>query len=94
MAYDPSTDLVTGFNRLALGTDQFGLNYGIANQQGQVSHEETEKILDLARVNGMNTLDTAIAYGGSEQRLGDIGVQDWQIVTKLPSVPENCNDIA
>ena len=94
MAYDPSTDVMAGFNRLALGTAQFGLNYGIANQQGQVPHEETGMILDLARVNGMNTLDTAIAYGGSEQRLGDIGIQDWQVVSKLPAIPEDCDDIA
>lgn len=56
--------------RLALGTVQFGLPYGVANQQGQVSMETATAILDCARANGIDTLDTAIAYGESEQNLG------------------------
>ena len=80
--------------KLGLGTAQFGLNYGIANQQGQVSRDEGRAILDFARASGMDTLDTAIAYGDSEQKLGEIGVQDWQVITKLPAVPEGCRDIA
>lgn len=79
--------------KLALGTVQFGMNYGIANQQGQVSPKEAKAILDHAWANGMDTLDTAIAYGDSEQRLGDIGVQDWRVVSKLPVVPQGCKDI-
>lgn len=79
--------------RLALGTAQFGLNYGIANQQGQVSLQETIDILELARKSGIYTIDTAVAYGSSEHRLGVIGVQDWQVVSKLPAIPERCSDI-
>ena len=79
--------------KLALGTVQFGLNYGIANQQGQASRDEARSILEHARSNGMDMLDTAIAYGDSEQRLGEIGIQDWQVVSKLPAVPEACSDI-
>jgi aryl-alcohol dehydrogenase-like predicted oxidoreductase len=80
--------------KLALGTAQFGLKYGIANQQGQVSHDEAKVVLALARARGMDTLDTAIAYGDSEQRLGEIGIQDWRVVSKLPAIPEGCGDIA
>ena len=79
--------------KLALGTVQFGFNYGIANQQGQASRDEAKSILEYARSNGMDMLDTAIAYGESEQRLGEIGIQDWQVVSKLPVVPEACSDI-
>jgi aryl-alcohol dehydrogenase-like predicted oxidoreductase len=39
-------------------------------------------------------LDTAISYGDSEKRLGEIGVNDWQIVTKLPAVPQGCKNIS
>jgi len=80
-------------NRLALGTVQFGVPYGIANQTGQVSCNEVAAILDYALAAGLDTLDTAIAYGESEQRLGDIGVGQWQIITKLPAVPESCTDV-
>lgn len=73
--------------RLALGTAQFGMQYGIANVTGQVEHGEIGKILDVAWRAGINTLDTAIAYGNSEQELGAIGVDKWQVVTKLPQLP-------
>lgn len=78
--------------KLALGTVQFGIEYGVANKQGKVALSEAKKILEYALASGMDTLDTAIAYGDSEQRLGEIGIQDWQVVTKLPSVPHDCVD--
>ena len=74
--------------KLVLGTVQFGLPYGIANQVGQVSLAEGTSILQLATACGIDTLDTAIAYGESEQRLGQIGVKGWQIVSKLPPIPD------
>lgn len=80
--------------KLALGTVQFGLGYGIANKQGQVSREDARSILDCAKTGGMDTLDTAIAYGDSERRLGEIGISDWQVVSKLPAVPEACSDVS
>lgn len=80
--------------KLALGTVQFGLEYGIANRQGRVSLREAQDIVGRARAGGMDTLDTAIGYGDSEQRLGEIGVGDWRVVSKLPAVPQYCRDIA
>ena len=80
--------------RLALGTVQFGLLYGIANQVGQVSRDEAAKILGHARTAGMDTLDTAIGYGDSEAILGGIGVDQWQVITKLPEIPLTCADVA
>jgi aryl-alcohol dehydrogenase-like predicted oxidoreductase len=79
--------------KLALGTAQFGLAYGIANTEGQVTAGAAVKILARAREAGMDTIDTAIAYGESEQRLGEAGVEGWQIVSKLPAVPDGCTDI-
>lgn len=35
--------------RLALGTVQFGLNYGISNNDGEVADTELDAILALAR---------------------------------------------
>ncbi len=80
-------------NRLALGTVQFGMNYGIANQSGQVMPDVAKSIVELSRSSGFDTLDTAMSYGDSEQRLGQIGVNDWRIVSKLPAVPAGCSDI-
>lgn len=80
-------------DRLALGTVQFGLDYGVANRQGQIPIEEIKRILTVAQAAGMNTLDTAIAYGDSEARLGQAGTADWRVVTKLPGLPLNETDI-
>ena len=80
--------------KLALGTVQFGLPYGIANQAGQASRSEAKLMLQLASASGIDTLDTAIAYGSSETCLGEAGVQGFKVVTKLPVVPDDCGDVS
>lgn len=73
--------------RLGLGTAQFGYAYGVANKTGQISRSEMVQILAYAWSHGLEVLDTAMAYGESEQGLGEIGVGQWKVVTKLPAVP-------
>ena len=73
-------------NKLALGTVQFGLDYGIFNIGGQLALEEARKVLKLAKEYDIDTLDTASGYGNSEKVLGMIGVNDFQIVTKTTSL--------
>jgi aryl-alcohol dehydrogenase-like predicted oxidoreductase len=85
------------FSRLTLGTVQFGLRYGIANETGQVSRDEVRAILALAHENGMNGLDTAAIYGDSETVLGwamgELGLRDFfQVVTKVPPIPPEIAD--
>jgi len=89
----PETTAVPVVNRLALGTAQFGMSYGIANKSGQVTQIEGKAILDIASGNRIDTLDTAIAYGESEASLGTIGVEYFKVVTKLPLIPESLIDI-
>jgi len=80
--------------RLALGTVQFGIPYGIANRNGQVGQSEIDAILRYAREEGIDTLDTAIDYGESERRLGEVGVGNWRVITKLPALGPHCSDVA
>ncbi|MBL4909646.1 MAG: aldo/keto reductase, partial [Alteromonadaceae bacterium] len=42
--------------KLALGTVQFGCDYGVSNNQGQVSLQEVNNILSLATEVGITTL--------------------------------------
>lgn len=79
--------------KIALGTVQFGMEYGVANQAGRVKLVDVKSILELAASKGVDTLDTAIAYGDSETVLGQAGVDEWQVVTKLPAVPDGVSDI-
>lgn len=72
-------------NKLALGTVQFGLHYGINNQNGQTSLQEVEKILTYAEGVGMDMLDTAYTYGNSEKVLGENDLKSYKIISKIPS---------
>lgn len=79
--------------RLALGTAQFGMAYGLANSEGQISQSKALEILAYCERVGLDTLDTAIAYGESEQSLGKLGVKNFNVITKLPPIPDDCADI-
>lgn len=73
--------------KLAIGTVQFGLDYGVTNTSGKVSLIDCEKILKVAKDAGITTLDTAAAYGTSEETLGKITQSNkFSIVTKVPSL--------
>ena len=80
--------------RLALGTAQFGSEYGITNKVGRVPQNEVAAILRCAREAGVDALDTAAVYGESEACLGLAGVADWRIVTKLPPNLDPSEDAA
>lgn len=90
LSVDHSRGIVS---RIAIGSAQFGLEYGVMNQRGQVPPAEVGRILARARSFGIDTVDTAVAYGTSEQTLGAAGVRDFRIVTKLPRVPDS-EDVA
>jgi len=80
-------------NRLVLGTAQFGMSYGISNKTGQTSSCEAVNILQHATSVGIDTLDTAIAYGDAEQMLGNYGMNKWKVISKLPPIPKDCADV-
>lgn len=80
-------------HKLALGTAQFGLSYGVANIAGKASSDTIEQILDVACASKITLLDTAISYGDSEERLGLQNLTTFSIVSKLPELPPDCLDI-
>ena len=75
-------------NKLALGTAQFGMSYGIANQHGKIKLENIKDIIKTAREKNIDLVDTAITYGNSESIIGKIGLLDFKFVTKLPPLPK------
>ena len=72
---------------LGLGTVKFGRNQGVKYPQGFELPEDKQvrELLALSQDLGINLLDTAPAYGLSEQRLGQLmsNRQDWVIETKV-----------
>lgn len=81
-------------HRLALGTVQFGQAYGIANHSAMVEPDAIAQILACGWNAGVGTLDTAVSYGVSEQRLGETGVEQWQVISKVPALPQGRSDVA
>lgn len=91
--------------KLALGTAQFGMAYGINNHRGQVPVDDVVRILHLAAQTGHQTIDTAAQYGESERTLGialsrlEFPPDSWRIISKtsrtgaLPGVRQSCRDL-
>lgn len=69
--------------KVALGTVQFGMTYGISFKGERTSPTEVGDILDLAWERGMDTLDTAAGYGKSEEVLGRMGRGRFKVVSKF-----------
>lgn len=73
---------------LGLGTVKLGRNQGVKYPQNFKIPDDREAaaLIALAKDSGINLIDTAPAYGNSEQRLGQLlkdQRQDWLICTKV-----------
>lgn len=71
--------------KLALGTSQFGLDYGIANVSGKLDEKIIKQVLDFALISGIRIIDTAQGYGDAEKIIGNFGISDFQVITKVSS---------
>ena len=56
--------------KIALGTAQWGLDYGVSNTNGIPSNDELKSIFSIANKVGINLYDTAVQYGSAEKRVG------------------------
>jgi aryl-alcohol dehydrogenase-like predicted oxidoreductase len=80
-------------SKFVLGTAQFGLNYGVNNSNGQVELDEVKSILEFAKKNRIITIDTAPAYGNSEEVLGKTIFDDFQIISKTTSITNGIDKV-
>lgn len=83
-------------DKLALGSAQIGANYGVANKVGKPSENDAIIIIRSAIESGIKIIDTAQAYGNSEEIIGraleGIDRRNVVVATKLsPSILENTN---
>lgn len=83
-----------GLPKIALGTAQWGLEYGIAGHP-KASKGQIKKILALAALNDIRVLDTAHQYGNALDILGCfhkiIKKHQFRIILKIPEIPKNLN---
>ena len=81
------------YNRLILGTAQFGMDYGISNKNGEISFKQIIKILNYLKKNKINYLETANSYSTSERKIGKYYLKfkkKFKIITKF-SIRNNLN---
>ena len=78
---------------LGLGTVKLGRDQEVKYPNGFTipSDNEVRDLLALAKDLGINFIDTAPAYGNSEERLGQLmtNPNDWAIMTKVGEIFEN-----
>ena len=78
---------------LGLGTVKIGRDQQVKYPRGFTIPDDAavRELLELARELGINVVDTAPAYGNSEERLGQLlpDKADWVIVTKVGEIFEN-----
>jgi aryl-alcohol dehydrogenase-like predicted oxidoreductase len=85
-------------SRLMIGTAQFGQPYGVANRTGPPNDAVVRSLLAAAAEAGVNCLDTAAAYGASEEVLGralaELGLRDrFVVVTKVRPNPADADAV-
>ena len=74
--------------KLALGTVQFGMKYGVSNARGQTPPAAVRAIFKICLRENITMLDTAAAYGESETVIGEqlsTYPGSFQIISKLPA---------
>ena len=81
-------------NRIVLGGAQLGLPYGILNGGETLSREEVARILNTAVDHGIDSIDTAIAYGQSESIIGETSQNRFSIISKLPPLPVDVSNVS
>jgi spore coat polysaccharide biosynthesis protein SpsF len=76
--------------RLALGTAQFGMPYGVTRTSGPPGPDMAVAIIRRAVRAGVKWIDTAAAYGTAESRVGEAlaGFDAASVVTKLSSTEQ------
>jgi len=74
--------------KIILGTVQMGLDYGINNSSGKISLDDSCIIFSKAFELGINTIDTAEAYGNAHQVIGKFHLLNpkikFKVITKIP----------
>lgn len=73
--------------KIAIGSVQFGSDYGISNSTGITSEEEVTKIIYYCKEKDITTIDTAFGYQKSEEILGRNDLTNFDVVSKF--LPES-----
>jgi len=76
-------------SNLSIGTAQLGLNYGSFKKRKKISNKEFKKIIKLCIKKKIFSIDTAVNYGDSEEKIGKALSNyklKFDLTTKIPSL--------
>tara|TARA_B100000768_G_scaffold179741_1_gene198081 strand:- start:3084 stop:3968 length:885 start_codon:yes stop_codon:yes gene_type:complete len=79
-------------SKICIGSANFDARYGI-NKKKSPTNSTLKKIFFYAKSKKINFIDTAINYEGSENKIGRLGHKNINIITKIPKIPDNLNNI-
>ncbi len=71
--------------KFILGSAQLGFKYGLKKKK--INNKELDKIREILKKNSLSTFDTAINYGNSQKRIGNLKIKK-KIITKI-KLPKN-----
>ena len=74
--------------QLVIGTAQFGSLYGATNKN-IIDKKSSNEILNFCKKNFLTEIDTAIDYHNSENLLGEFGMLNFKVSTKLPKITKD-----
>ena len=72
--------------KIALGTAQIGIKYGIKNKFKKVKEKESSLIINNLKKHNINYIDTARYYGNAEEIIGNNNTAKIKIITKIPKL--------
>lgn len=78
--------------KIVIGTANFGMKYGLGYKN--LNPKEIKKILSFSKKNGIRTLDTAPSYKNAFKNLRNNKIENWNIISKIPSIPKNTDNIS
>tara|TARA_E500000178_G_scaffold356437_1_gene434374 strand:+ start:6178 stop:7515 length:1338 start_codon:yes stop_codon:yes gene_type:complete len=76
-------------SKIILGSANFNNMYGYRKKS--LKNKYIKYVLNFAKKNGINFIDTASSYGKSEKVLGENQIKDFEIISKFPKIRENEN---
>tara|TARA_B100000959_G_C14853849_1_gene571296 strand:+ start:219 stop:1088 length:870 start_codon:yes stop_codon:yes gene_type:complete len=84
-----SNSIFADKDRIILGSANFSLKYGLANNFNKINLKEIKKIIRSCEKNDINFIDTSKGYGDSEKLIGNLKNKKWNIITKIPKIELN-----
>lgn len=80
------------YDKIGIGSVQFGLDYGISNSSGITPLAEVASIIEYSKQIGIDTVDTASYYNLAEFVLGKTDLNSFKVISKfMPPSSEGKN---